>query len=176
MRALASSLGVEQSVRVTGQLSDEEVSSAFRQSDAFAMPSENESFGIVLLEAAVSGLPIVSTPVGVAPELVKPGSNGFLAESCDAEFAGKVIEVLRDGALKDGARKMAPALLDKYSWNSIAASHEALYRRLLDESGRVALSPPQRPAPRAAQDVTQLRWQDLGPRLTETKRKGGSFR
>jgi len=134
LRALASSLGVEQAVRVTGQLGEEELMSAFWQSDAFALPSENESFGMVVLEAAVAGLPIVSTPVGVAPELVTAGTNGFLAESCDADFAEKLAAVLRDASFGENARRMAPALLSQYSWKTVATSLEALYARLLAES------------------------------------------
>jgi len=170
LRALASSLGVEQAVRVTGQLGEEELMSAFWQSDAFAMPSENESFGMVVLEAAVAGLPIVSTRVGVAPELVTAGTNGFLAESCDADFAEKVVTVLRDGSFGENARRMAPALLSQYSWGSIAASLEALYRRLLAESGGNSLPPAVRTAPRTAHAGAVVRASVPGLRQMPTTR------
>jgi glycosyltransferase involved in cell wall biosynthesis len=162
LRRLALSLGVDQGVKVTGQLADEDVLSAFAQSDAFALPSENESFGIVLLEAAISGLPIVSTPVGVAPELVIAGSNGYLARSCDGEFAEKLIEVLQDGKFKQNAGRMVPVLMGKYSWRTIAASLESLYQRILDDSGRGAHAAGTTPAPTAAPAVGVEHWTDAG--------------
>lgn len=53
-------------------------------SDCFTLPSHEEVWGLVLNEAAACGLPLVTTePVGAAPDLVRPGSNGYIVPAHD---------------------------------------------------------------------------------------------
>ena len=52
--------------------------------DLFVFPSEYEGFGLSIVEAMAAGLPIVTTPVGAATEVVRPGSNGWLVPVADA--------------------------------------------------------------------------------------------
>ncbi|KAB2846130.1 MAG: glycosyltransferase family 4 protein, partial [Hyphomicrobiaceae bacterium] len=60
LSGLASEMGVENRVIFTGQVADEELPGYFRLADVFAMPSTGEGFGIVYLEAAAAGLPVIA--------------------------------------------------------------------------------------------------------------------
>ena len=130
LERLASSYGLSKHVVVAGQLSEELILSAYADSDVFALASEHESFGIVLVEAAAAGLPIVSTRVGVAPEVVFEGKNGYTCDSCDDGFADRLIEVLSDDSFKTNASAMREEVKRKYGWGALADSLDSLYKGL----------------------------------------------
>jgi glycosyltransferase involved in cell wall biosynthesis len=79
-------------VRFTGHLAD--ITEALAASDLFAFPSRSEGFGLALAEGLVAGLPCVATPTGVAPELIQPGTNGFLVDRNDHSSLTKVLLML----------------------------------------------------------------------------------
>ncbi len=81
--------GLEGRMSIVGNLGFRELAAHYASADAFLFPSLWEGFGLVLLEAMASGLPVVSRPVGGAPEVVVQGRNGFLYES-----EGEAVEAL----------------------------------------------------------------------------------
>ncbi len=69
-------------------------------SDVFVFASEYEGFGLVLLEAMVSGLPIIATSTGAIPEIIQHGVNGFLVPFFEkAKFVG-FMQQLEDKSLR----------------------------------------------------------------------------
>jgi len=72
--------GLEKKMQVLQDLGFAELAVHYSNADAFIFPSLWEGFGLVLLEALASGLPVVSRPVGGAPEVIANGKNGFLYE------------------------------------------------------------------------------------------------
>jgi glycosyltransferase involved in cell wall biosynthesis len=88
-------------VRMVGALNREELIEAYANADVFVFPSRMESFGMVLMEAMASRLPIVSTNVGVARELIIEGENGFVVSVNDWRAMARQIELLlADGNLR----------------------------------------------------------------------------
>ena len=61
-----------------GYLRGEELWSAFASADMFVFPSAMETFGLVLIEAMASGLPVVTSRVGGVDDMVHPGVNGYV--------------------------------------------------------------------------------------------------
>jgi len=61
-----------------GYLRGEELGSAFASADMFVFPSAMETFGLVLIEAMASGLPVVTSRVGGVDDMVQPGVNGYV--------------------------------------------------------------------------------------------------
>jgi glycosyltransferase involved in cell wall biosynthesis len=113
-RSLASRLGIADAVLVAGRV---EPRDWLRRADIFAHTSRWEGFGIVLLEAMLSGLPVVATRVSAIPEIVLDGRTGLLADARDDEgIAAKLVELLQDRmrreALGQAGRKRA---LDRFS-------------------------------------------------------------
>ncbi len=78
----------------------EEIASEMSEFDVFVHSSLAESFGMVFIEAFALGIPIVSTPVGVAPEIIRDGVTGFLSNGTDRSSIKatlrKMLEVQED--------------------------------------------------------------------------------
>jgi len=90
---LASKLGLKRNVIFLGRLPTHLLSLYYNASDIFVLPSLHEGHAMVLLEAMVSGLPVVATNVGGNVETVIDGVNGFLIEPSD-------ISTLKNSILK----------------------------------------------------------------------------
>ncbi|MFZ2005985.1 MAG: glycosyltransferase family 4 protein [Stellaceae bacterium] len=77
---LARATGVADRVLFTGAVSDTELPDYYRAADVFVMPSVQEGFGIVLLEAAASGLPVVAGNIDGSPDALADGALGWLVD------------------------------------------------------------------------------------------------
>ena len=104
--AQAQEYGIAKHVRFTGGLYGKDLHRAYRQATVFVLPTFNDSFAMVVLEAMASGLPVVSTPVGAIPLQITEGRNGYLVPPGDSEaLANKLIYLLQhpDTARRFGA-------------------------------------------------------------------------
>jgi glycosyltransferase involved in cell wall biosynthesis len=80
---------------VTGGLSEDALAQRYVDADVFALLSRHEPWGVVVNEAAASGLPLVlSDRVGAAPDLLRHGENGFLVPEGDVHAAGDALRAL----------------------------------------------------------------------------------
>lgn len=84
LRELAAMLGIARDIEFKGFVDQPGLPAVYAAADIFAMPTLDDPFGMVLLEAAAAGLPLVASPfAGASVELVEDGRNGFLAEPDD---------------------------------------------------------------------------------------------
>ncbi|WP_313804074.1 glycosyltransferase family 4 protein [Sphingobium sp.] len=124
-----------------------DVDALMRQADLFVNCSLWEGFPIAMIEAAMSGLPIVATAVAGNREMVTPGINGRLVPPSDpAALAQAIVETLSDDAhyamLSQGALRAAR----RFSIESCAAAHLSLYQELMtDGPARFPAPSPFRP-------------------------------
>ncbi|HZB22987.1 MAG TPA: glycosyltransferase family 4 protein, partial [Gaiellaceae bacterium] len=82
---------------IAGGLDEEELARRYVGADAFALLSRHETWGVVVNEAAASGLPLVlSDRVGAAYDLLRDGENGFLVPAGDVGAAADAIRKLAD--------------------------------------------------------------------------------
>lgn len=136
VRAEAARLGVADHVELLGAVPRADVVRLYRDADLFALPSRNEAFGIVALEARAAGLPVVAMRDGGAAELVEHGSEGLLAAD-DDEFAAQLATLVVDAPLRRRMQEAAPRHLARFAWSEIARRHEQLYASLLGQPARV---------------------------------------
>ena len=122
-------------VRVVSDVPWEELPGLYRSCDLFAMPArsrwlglEAEGLGIVYLEAAASGLPVVAGTSGGAPETVVPGVTGYVAAS--VEEIVDAVRLIVDRRDEMGAAARARAV-DHYSWATVARRFDAALERVL---------------------------------------------
>jgi glycosyltransferase involved in cell wall biosynthesis len=86
---------------VTGGLTEDELAQRYVDADVFALLSRHEPWGVVVNEAAASGLPLVlSERVGAAHDLLRDGENGFVVPAEDVEAAAAALRRLADPELR----------------------------------------------------------------------------
>jgi glycosyltransferase involved in cell wall biosynthesis len=129
LESLAASLGIAHRVRFLGYRPD--VPRLFHAIDLFALASKFEPFGIAILEAKASGVPILSAAVNEIPDILSHGKSGRLFEASSAEsFSQALLDLIRDPA---GTRAMAA---EAYREAEVRHGLEAMidsYQRLYDE-------------------------------------------
>jgi glycosyltransferase involved in cell wall biosynthesis len=132
---LSKSLGLSDRVHFPGYISKEDgLPELYRIASLFVTASEIETQGIVLLEAAASGLPIVAVRATCIPEIVQHGINGFLAESGDLNGLSNAMSVL----LKDPQKaklmgKASLTLAARHDLHYTNHAHEQLYSQLVTQ-------------------------------------------
>lgn len=112
-----------------------EIPKYYNALDLYLVTSRDEGGPKSIVESMATGVPIVSTRVGMAPDIIKDGYNGYLADVEDVEMlTEKVSKVLDDGNM---AKKMAEnglITVEDYSWKEIAHRYyEKIYSPLIEE-------------------------------------------
>ena len=95
VRAFADHLNIPQSMlRWTGELEPKEVAEELHKADAFVLSSRYETYGVVFGEALAAGVPILSTPVGIAEELPATIVPQEIAQDNPKRFADYIEDAL----------------------------------------------------------------------------------
>ena len=125
---LAAELGVTDQLRMVAPVPHHLLSTYYRAADVVLVPSRSESFGLVALEAAACGTPVVAAAVGGLRTLVEHGRTGFLVEGRDpAVFAGYVGQVLDSPALAGELGRHAARRARGYTWSTAAGRLRRVY-------------------------------------------------
>ena len=114
-----------------------------REASVLVLPSRVETFGAVVAEALVSGLPVVSTSVGAIPELVDERSGRLVPPNDPAALADALDDML-EGLGTFDARAIAEAASGRYSLEVVGGRLAGIYEAVVAEAAVGA------PAPRAA--------------------------
>ena len=129
--ALTERLGVAGRVRFVAPQPHEVISTYYRAADVCLVPSRSESFGLVALEAAACGTPVVASAVGGLTTLVEHGRTGYLVERREpSEFARYVRRIVSDPAAAAAMSARAAAGALEYSWKDAADRLAALHEEL----------------------------------------------
>ncbi len=107
---LHGALGLGDSVALVGDVSPERLADEYVGADCFCLPSVQEGFGVVFLEAMAAGLPVVACRAAAVPEVVLDGSTGVLVPPRDPEalamaLAGLLEAPARARALGEAGRR-----------------------------------------------------------------------
>jgi D-inositol-3-phosphate glycosyltransferase len=135
IRNLIDSLGLEQQVHFVEPQAHHILSTYYRAADAVWVPSRSESFGLVALEAAACGTPVVASAVGGLLSLVDHEVTGFLVPDRDPEtFARYTSQLLADSATATAMGAAAAARGRGYTWSFAAARLRRLYADITTRS------------------------------------------
>jgi D-inositol-3-phosphate glycosyltransferase len=128
---LADHLGVHDHIRFVDPQPHHMLSTWYRAADVVVVPSRSESFGLVALEAAACGVPVVAANVGGLRTLVDHGRTGYLVDSRrPADYAAAITRIVDDPALAARFAGDAAAMAAGYRWSTTAARLRRLYADL----------------------------------------------
>lgn len=122
LRRLARDLRLGEAVRFLGAVEDtRELRREYASASVFCLPSRQEGFGIVFLEAMAAGLPIVAGRAGAVPEVVPDGEVGRLVAPTDREaLAGALVRLLRDSEVRREMARRGRRRVRGFTWPRVA--------------------------------------------------------
>lgn len=126
LKQQALNLGLNEAVEFCGFSSD--VAGFLSGLDVYILPSSTEALPMSLLEAIASGLPVVATPVGGVPRIVKTTDSGWLcaSDSADSILAGMESAIAASDRREKG-ESARQRVLEQYSVERMARDYERLY-------------------------------------------------
>jgi D-inositol-3-phosphate glycosyltransferase len=131
---LAASLGLRERVRFLPPQAGDDLVAVYRAADVVAVPSHNESFGLVALEAQATGTPVVAAAVGGLVTAVRDGVSGVLIDGHAADDWARVIgRLLREPRRMAELARGAVGHARDFSWSRTAVGLLAVYREAMDE-------------------------------------------
>lgn len=134
VRRVAESLGLQEQTVVDEWVSPERRDQTLAEGDVFVLPSKAEGMPMSLLEALAWGLPVVTTPVGGIPEVVKDGECGFLVSPTDeraiSEAIGRLVE---DESLRLHMGAAARATAERFDINRYWMQLRQIYLKILQQ-------------------------------------------
>ncbi len=132
LEELARSLGVRDVVRFHPPVSQRELPDYYRAADVVVVPSYNESFGLVAIEAQACGTPVAASHVGGLPTAVADGRSGVLVTGHDPREWGRVLaELVADPELRHRLGAGAVAHASGFGWGATAEAMMAVYGEAL---------------------------------------------
>ncbi|MBI6545715.1 MAG: glycosyltransferase [Cyanobacteria bacterium NC_groundwater_1444_Ag_S-0.65um_54_12] len=133
--------GVRDHITITGLLDDQSMPLVYRAADLFVLPSEAELQGLVLLEAAASGLPLVGANALAIPEIIRHGENGYLHAPGDHEdLADRLIRLCEEPALRATMGRASLQLVQQHSIPYSVQQYEEIYREAITQAAGTQLS------------------------------------
>lgn len=123
-----------------GQVSEEDLAHIYSAADLFIMPNlpvpgDLEGFGLVALEAAARGLPVLAADLEGIQDAVLPGHTGRLLEPGNPEaWAAGTLKALEQQRFRNHIARVAPSLVrEHFAWGNMVTEYEDLFRRLVGE-------------------------------------------
>ena len=127
---LADELGVDDVVRFVPPVAQAELARWCAAATLVAVPSYNESFGLVAAEAQATGTPVIGAAVGGLTTVIRDGRSGLLVDGHEPrDWANAMRRVLEDDALRSRLQAGAVAQAELFSWERTAQRTLDVYRR-----------------------------------------------
>jgi glycosyltransferase involved in cell wall biosynthesis len=132
--ARAEILGLElgSDVVLLGMVDDEELPLWYRAADAFVFPSRKEGWGLAVLEAMASSLPVVATDIPVFREYLLAGQDALMVPpGRPASLADAMRRLVADGGLRARLRLAGAQVAGRFRWEDTARRHQSVYEHLV---------------------------------------------
>jgi len=137
IQALIQTLGLTDRIFFKERVSDAELVALYRNAQLFILLPQNidndiEGFGLVFLEAAAFGLPVIGAEDSGAEDAIRAGRNGYLVAPHDSvEAAERMRDILRNPTLRESFSKESVTFAKHSDWRIIMRQYNELYGRLL---------------------------------------------
>lgn len=130
MKKLVKTLKLDGIVQFAGAVKNEVIKNYYHISDIFAFTSTSETFGLVIIEAMASGLPVLAIKAPGAVDIISNGIDGVLSEDNVDDFAIHLEKLIMDKNFRNNLSQTALLTAKKYSFESVADKMLEIYRNL----------------------------------------------
>ncbi len=133
LRSLIQQMGLENHVQLLGFVADQDLPIAYHAAEMSIVPSVSlEGFGLTVIESLASGTPVLGTPIGGIPEILRPFSEALVLEGSSVEQLAKgLIEALSGQRQMPSAVACQAYVKQNYDWQAIAAQMRLVYEQLV---------------------------------------------
>jgi glycosyltransferase involved in cell wall biosynthesis len=111
--------GYAEDVHLTGRLPHRETLAAISRADVLVLPSESEGLPRVIVEAMELEVPVIATPVGGIPDIVKDGHTGLLVNREPPALAAALERIYASPELRTRLASNATAQIDDWNWETV---------------------------------------------------------
>ena len=121
-------------VEFVGYKHGPELALEIRQADCFVFPSRTDTFGLVILEALASGVPVAAYPAPGPLDLIENGHNGYLTSNEDGmvEFTERVMELIYSEAERKAMGERARSFAETWTWETATSKlRNSQYRQAI---------------------------------------------
>ncbi len=122
MEEYAQKLGIKEHVLFIKKVSNEEIHEIYKSCDLFVLPTNNEIYGMVIMEALLYGLPVISTPEAGPLAILSDERLGVCRPLNINDWSKVILKYLRDNNDKDREFRRQ-IILNNYDWNKIAQQY-----------------------------------------------------
>ncbi|MEW6144408.1 MAG: MSMEG_0565 family glycosyltransferase [Thermodesulfobacteriota bacterium] len=124
-------------ILIPGSVSEDSIPALYNAADVFVFPSVKEGWGLVVLEALASGVPVIASGIEPMTEYLRDGLNSLLVSPMDHEaIASRIIELSDDGELTTRLARKGRETAEEYSWENAALGHVTFYSGILNDVWR----------------------------------------
>lgn len=127
LEELAKEINIDEQVNFLGALSREQVSEEMRKCDAFALPSEHETFGVVYIEALACGKPVIGANNGGAEDIIEE-YNGIIANKNDVDSIKDALIEIKENYNIYNKNLIRKKVVDKYSEEVLVECIKGVYK------------------------------------------------
>ncbi|MCY3986803.1 MAG: MSMEG_0565 family glycosyltransferase [Candidatus Dadabacteria bacterium] len=118
---------------ILGRVPEELIADLYNAADVFIFPSLTEGWGLVVLEAMASGVPVIASNIEPLTEFMENGKNSLLVSPMDYEaIANGIIEILEHAELRKKLIGGGTETARQYGWESVALEHLNIYSDILN--------------------------------------------
>ncbi|WP_019506517.1 glycosyltransferase family 4 protein [Pleurocapsa sp. PCC 7319] len=128
-------LELEDNVKLLGYIPDEQLPLCYRAANFSVVPTVAlEGFGLIVVESLAAGTPVLGTPIGGIPEILKPFSEDLVFEGYHPEqLARGIIETLSGDRILPSSQSCLDYVQTNYNWPAIAQKIKLVYQRALTD-------------------------------------------
>jgi glycosyltransferase-like protein len=128
--AIAQELDIAKSLIITGVLTDAELPALYRCADAFVFPSAKEGWGLVIMEAIASSIPVITSNCPPFTEFLS-NQQALLVNPDDVGAIAQAMRLIRQSDVSQALVQASQSILPKYTWENSAQMHTAHYAKMI---------------------------------------------